>query len=250
MKKKIISALLVLVMIVGVLGALASCGDECTSHVDSNKDGKCDNCGAAVQSQECTEHVDKNKDGKCDVCKAKVKNDGGNDECTEHVDDDEDGKCDECGEKLDVAYEYYWDNVSFIFQMTNNTCADELSSGCERYLAGEYTVAFSVSCVRVILSGILFFGGAVHIAYGLCGAALSILTMLLTKRIGIFSVTGVSVSGALAHNAGQIICAVLLTQTPQLVFYLPVLLIGGSVSGALIGILSAIIQKKLTAAGF
>ena len=139
MKKKIISALLVLVMIVGVLGALASCGDECTSHVDSNKDGKCDNCGAAVQSQECTEHVDKNKDGKCDVCKAKVKNDGGNDECTEHVDDDEDGKCDECGEKLDVAYEYYWDNVSFIFQMTNNTCADELSSGCERYLAGEYT---------------------------------------------------------------------------------------------------------------
>ena len=111
-------------------------------------------------------------------------------------------------------------------------------------------VAFSVSCVRVILSGILFFGGAVHIAYGLCGAALSILTMLLTKRIGIFSVTGVSVSGALAHNAGQIICAVLLTQTPQLVFYLPVLLIGGSVSGALIGILSAIIQKKLTAAGF
>jgi len=139
MKKRIICALLAIVMIVSVVGVLASCGEECTEHVDADKNGKCDKCDATVEIPECTEHVDKNKDGKCDVCKAKVES-GGDEECTEHVDDDDDGECDVCGEKLEEeTHDFYWPSVSFIFQMTNNTCSDELSSGCERYLAGEYT---------------------------------------------------------------------------------------------------------------
>ncbi len=140
MKKRIISALLALVMIVGVIGVLASCGEECTSHVDADQNGKCDNCGADVKVEKCDKCVDKNKDGKCDVCKSKMESSGGGDECTEHVDEDGDGECDNCGEEMEEAVaEYYWDNVSFIFQMTNHTSSDELSSGCERYLAGEYT---------------------------------------------------------------------------------------------------------------
>lgn len=60
--------------------------ETCNSHVDENKDGKCDVCGTAVA---CAEHVDENKDGKCDVCGTEVA-------CAEHVDADKDGKCDVC----------------------------------------------------------------------------------------------------------------------------------------------------------
>ena len=52
MKNRIISLLLALVMLVGMVGVFASCGEEepetpsgetCT-HVDKNGDGLCDNC--------------------------------------------------------------------------------------------------------------------------------------------------------------------------------------------------------------
>ncbi len=136
MKKRIISAILTLVMILGVVCVLASCGG-CKEHVDANKDGKCDNCDATVEVPECDEHVDKNKDGKCDVCKKKVSSGGGSEECDEHVDDDEDGECDVCGEELEEEAAFYWDDVTFIFQMSNNNSNEQLSSGCARYLAGE-----------------------------------------------------------------------------------------------------------------
>lgn len=136
MKKRIISAILTLVMILGVVCVLASCGDKCTEHVDANKDGKCDNCEAAVEIPPCDEHVDKNKDGKCDVCKKKVSS-GDDEECDEHVDDDEDGECDVCGEEIENEAAFYWDDVTFIFQMSNNNSNDQLSSGSARYLAGE-----------------------------------------------------------------------------------------------------------------
>lgn len=51
---------------------LIGCTKECTNHVDSNKDGKCDNCQAVVKV-ECTNHVDNDKNGKCDNCQADVK---------------------------------------------------------------------------------------------------------------------------------------------------------------------------------
>ena len=49
---------------------------ECTDHVDTDRDGKCDVCGYDVpvipEEPECTEHVDVNRDGKCDNCDANV----------------------------------------------------------------------------------------------------------------------------------------------------------------------------------
>lgn len=60
---------------------LMSCGggDACTSHVDANADGKCDNCAADMEEETteapaCT-HRDANDDGKCDTC-AKAFDDG------------------------------------------------------------------------------------------------------------------------------------------------------------------------------
>lgn len=97
--------------------------------------------------------------------------------------------------------------------------------------------AFSVNIVRVIIAGLLFSGffGAI---YSLAGALLSFFTMLLLKKTEIFSITGVSMAGGVAHNLGQIIAAAALVSNLQIFIYFPVLIISGVISGAIIGIIA------------
>ncbi len=51
--KKILSLVLALSMVLSLGLILASCGGdtECTEHTDANSDGKCDTCGAAVETE-------------------------------------------------------------------------------------------------------------------------------------------------------------------------------------------------------
>ncbi len=53
---------------------LTSCGGDtdCTEHVDTDKNGKCDNCGAEVEKEPCDEHIDADGDFLCDECGAAV----------------------------------------------------------------------------------------------------------------------------------------------------------------------------------
>lgn len=118
MKKRIFCLLLAVLMLVGVAGVFTSCGDKpgdknCT-HVDANKDNKCDECGEKM-SVKCS-----------------------------HEDADEDGKCDKCGKNMsgddDDVVEYPWaddDPVELLFMMTNNSNKQSLPSTQKRYLAGE-----------------------------------------------------------------------------------------------------------------
>ncbi len=59
---------LLLLTLVVALSVFVACSDECTAHVDENKDGICDNCEASVAPPACTNHTDTNKDFKCDNC--------------------------------------------------------------------------------------------------------------------------------------------------------------------------------------
>ena len=59
--------LLLLILCLTLAFALASCGGGCTEHVDADKDGKCDECGAEVEIV-CTEHKDDDDDVLCDIC--------------------------------------------------------------------------------------------------------------------------------------------------------------------------------------
>ena len=101
-----------------------------------------------------------------------------------------------------------------------------------------------ISLVRVLLVSVLF-GNVFSLAYSAAGAALSLLVMLLLKSTGKFSETGVSVAGAVAHNAGQILVAVFVLETGRLVYYLPVLCISGTVAGICIGLVSALLVKRI-----
>ena len=93
--RKITRALVLMLVLALTLALFACGGDKCTSHVDADKDAKCDNCGAAVA---CTECVDADGDGKCDVCGKDVET-----ACTSHVDSNKDAKCDNCGAAVACA---------------------------------------------------------------------------------------------------------------------------------------------------
>ena len=103
--------------------------------------------------------------------------------------------------------------------------------------------AFLFMIVRVLLSGFLFSGSA-GILYSFAGGALSIVAMFLLKKCPLFSVLGVSMGGAVFHNVGQIMIAMVLLDTAQMLYYLPVLLVSGTLTGFLIGFLTHFIIKK------
>ena len=88
-------------------------------------------------------------------------------------------------------------------------------------------------------------GNMFSIIYSLAGAALSLLLMLLCKKIGGFGIIGVSVIGGVGHNIGQLLIAAFVVKTFAVFTYLPVLLVAGTIAGALIGLLGGIVVERI-----
>lgn len=80
---------------------------------------------------------------------------------------------------------------------------------------------------------------------GLSGAVTSTLIMaMLLKTTKCFSPLGISLSGAVAHNVGQLLMAALLLQAGALFFYLPFLLLAAIPTGLVTGyILQSLLQR-------
>ena len=104
--------------------------------------------------------------------------------------------------------------------------------------------AVCVSFLRLALVTLLF-GNLVMLAYSAMGAALSILSMSILKRFRCFSAVGVSVVGAVLHNLGQILMAIIILDTASIAFYFPVLIFTGTIAGILVGILASILQSRI-----
>lgn len=102
-----------------------------------------------------------------------------------------------------------------------------------------------------IVSGIrlfavfLLFGGVMPLIYSIAGAVLSLSLMCLLKQYTPFSELGVSVAGGVSHNIAQILVAVWLLDSSAIILYLPVLLISGTLAGVVIGLLSAVLVKRI-----
>ena len=101
-----------------------------------------------------------------------------------------------------------------------------------------------ISFVRVLLVGMLF-GNGVSIAYSLAGAAVSFVVMVLLMRAKVFSTIAVSVAGGVMHNMAQIGMACIIMETNLLTYYAPFLLISGTLAGIAIGVISAIMIKRV-----
>ena len=101
-----------------------------------------------------------------------------------------------------------------------------------------------VSAVRILVIGFLF-GNMFSILYSLAGAALSLAVMTLMKKRAGFSILGVSVSGGVSHNIGQLIIAALIVENTAFLYYAPVLIISGVITGLLIGLLTREVLKRI-----
>ena len=104
--------------------------------------------------------------------------------------------------------------------------------------------AAALSLVSVVLVSLLF-GSVGAMLYSLAGAVLSLAVMALLRRIDRFSTVGISVAGGVAHNAGQILMAMLILQTKQLLGYLPVLAVSGIAGGVLTGLAAALLIRRI-----
>lgn len=102
--------------------------------------------------------------------------------------------------------------------------------------------AFFIMLFRVVIAGFLY-SGIAGIVYGLVGGVCCIVVMAFLKRISVFSVLGVSMTGAVFHNVGQILVAVIVMENTGVIYYLPVLCISGILSGLIVGYLSHLLTK-------
>lgn len=100
---------------------------------------------------------------------------------------------------------------------------------------------FLISMGRILLSGFLF-GTGLSVLYSLAGGILSFAAMLLLYHTGKpkkgFSSIGVSVAGGVAHNLGQLFVAAAVVENLKIFVYLPVLVLSGTITGFLIGIIA------------
>lgn len=103
--------------------------------------------------------------------------------------------------------------------------------------------AFFFMTLKVILAGLLF-SGVAGIIYSFAGGMCCIILMSIAKKCPFFSTLGVSMIGAMAHNAGQLVIALFVMENANILYYLPVLAVTGMITGMMIGYLSSLIYKQ------
>lgn len=104
--------------------------------------------------------------------------------------------------------------------------------------------AFVLSMIRILLVGFTF-GNLSTMMFSFAGGMLSWLLMVAAKRWKRFSMTGVSILGGIGHNIGQILVAMWVINSSVLLYYLPFLIISGLITGAVIGIVGALITANI-----
>lgn len=101
-----------------------------------------------------------------------------------------------------------------------------------------------------VLKSIIFTlatGSVTSLFYSLSGSVLScILMYIINHRFSnIFSLIGVSIFGAVAHNFGQVLVASLMMNNIRIFSYLPILLLTSLFTGYFVGLTSKFAVKNL-----
>ncbi len=107
-----------------------------------------------------------------------------------------------------------------------------------------YEVAAMVT-VRLLL-GAVFSGNLAALLYSAAGAFLCLLGMLFLRRvIDERHLWMASVFGAVLHNTGQMLVALIVLRTPSLLLYYPFLLVSGCLAGAFTGLCAQLVNARL-----
>ena len=104
---------------------------------------------------------------------------------------------------------------------------------------------FTILLCRIIL-GAVFTGRPIVIVYSLAGGVLAFATMVLMKRfVSDKQVWVCGAIGAVFHNIGQLTAAVIITGTPAIAAYLPILIIAGVLTGVMTGLIAQFTVMRL-----
>lgn len=115
---------------------------------------------------------------------------------------------------------------------------------CLYYLGEKSYISFGF--LRVLLSSLLFgtfLGTGFWISLG--GMVLASITTLILARFTKVSIYGISIGAAIMHGLGQVFVVAILYQTPQIISYVLILTITGSITGALVAYISTLIIKRV-----
>lgn len=102
--------------------------------------------------------------------------------------------------------------------------------------------ALIIQILRVFLMSLLF-GNASSLIFSLTGAITSLIVMYFVKKTELFRIESVSVTGGVSHNIAQALSAAFIMNSPGIIYYVPVLMIFGVISGLLVGYISKKIIK-------
>ncbi len=103
---------------------------------------------------------------------------------------------------------------------------------------------FAIALLRVLLMGILRTGlFNIHFFFSLAGTICSVGIMTFAKKTKL-SMIGVSILGSIFHSIGQIIIAIYLLHLPNLIYYLPWMILGSMITGAIIGYFAKTVLKQ------
>lgn len=103
----------------------------------------------------------------------------------------------------------------------------------------DFKDALYISILRVILVGITRTGlFSTIFFFSLSGAILSIIFMYLSKTYLKLSIIGTSIIGSIFHSIGQILMAILLMNTTNMIYYLLWILLFSLPTGLFTGIIS------------
>lgn len=111
------------------------------------------------------------------------------------------------------------------------------------YLFG-WKKALLLTVVKAVVSGFIF-GNLFMIFYSLAGAILSAFFMIILKKSGWFHVPVVSACGGIMHNMGQLLVALKTVDTYGVLYYAPMLIIAGLITGLAIGITASLLLPGL-----
>lgn len=103
--------------------------------------------------------------------------------------------------------------------------------------------ALAVLLLRIVL-GSIFTGNMITLVYSAVGGLIAYAAMLAAVAI-LKNIVAASVVGAMGHNIGQIAAAAVISHTVQILYYLPILIISGVLTGLFTGIVAAAVLRRL-----
>jgi len=104
--------------------------------------------------------------------------------------------------------------------------------------------ALIVLVMRIIL-GSIFAGQMITFFYSLAGGLFCLITMYLTHKILKQKLIWfTSIMGAIAHNIGQILAALIILRSAYVLYYLPFLMVSGIITGFFTGLCAGLLSNR------